>query len=226
MFHLLFLPISLNTNTIKDYFSVVFISIENDLELFDNVYNKNVIGKIPAGTKNLKTTWRTTREKGIYYIEIKYNDNVGWVNRAFLTRGFDPLSNKNEKDIDKLLLNFTAAIQQQNGNRFLRSFYSLKGCAFYLNNRFYYIPYNDIINFFYKSLTDRMYDFYGLLDKLLLVLEKKFLIYYNEKNEEIENIIELKNFQTISLICNEKKIIICIEKIMDKFYISGIFITY
>ncbi len=225
-FNLLILIIPINATTIKDYFSVVFVSEKAELEMFDNIYKKNVIAKIPGGTKNLKTTWRTTREKDIYYIEIKYEDKIGWVNRAFLTRGFDLFNSKNEPDIDKILLNFTAAIQQQNGERFLKSFYSLKGCGFYINNNFYYIEYSDIRDFFFKSLKNKDYILYGILEKFLMVLEKKFQIYYNEKNEEIKNISELKNFQTVSLIYNDKKIIVCVEKIMEKFYISGIFINY
>ncbi|HOJ64232.1 MAG TPA: hypothetical protein PLE45_07405 [Spirochaetota bacterium] len=223
---LLSISIYLNSIPKKDYFSVVFISNNKNLEIFDNVYNKNIIATIPAGFENLKTTWRTTREKKRYYIEIKYEDKTGWVDRAFLTRGFDHITEKNQKEIDKLLLNLTASIQQKDGNRFIKSFYSLKGFSIYLNNRFYYIDYNDIIDSFYRSLSDKNFEFYGILEKMLLIFEKRFDIYYNEKNEEINNIIELKNFQTITLIYKEKKLIICLEKIMEKFYITGFIILY
>lgn len=226
IFILLFLSNYINSTTKKDYFSVVFVSEDKDIEVFDDVYKKNVIAKIKGGTENIKTTWRTTREKNRYYIEIKYEDKIGWVDRNFLTRGFDILTNKNQNEINRLLLNLTAGIQQKDGNRFIKSFYSLKGVSFYINKRFYYVEYNNIIDFFYKSMENKKFEFYGIFEKMLLVFEKKFEIYYNEKNDEINRIAELKNFQTITLIYKEKKIIICVEKIMEKFYITGFFINY
>ncbi len=214
----------------KDTFSIVMIDENNFVTIYkEHDISSQIIEKIPAGNKDLKTTWKTFNNKKDYWIEVEYNNQKGWVNRKCLTRNFGIFSENEKNKIENLLLNFTKSLQQKDFMVFKSSFYFLRGIIIYSDKE------KKTLNFEFENLNLLWSNIFNenknimqdviitkLLENILQILENEFEIEYSiEGQKNSFNIpIKMKNFQFIILKYNEKVLYIGVEFWNDKPFIS------
>lgn len=208
----------------KDAFSVVLIDENNSADIYkDHDNNSEVIEKLPAGYKDIKTTWKTFNNKKDYWIEIEYNNQKGWLNRKYLTRNFGELNENGKIKIENLLLNLTKSLQQKNFSIFKNIFYFIRGIIIY-DKKISNFEYNNL-NSLWNDISDinknQNIKFFKLFENILELLEHEFEIEYPAYDEKSRyNIpIEINNFQYIILKYKEKDLYIGIEFWNDKPYI-------
>ena len=208
----------------KDAFAIVLIPNKEFLKIYEEPKNDSqIIEEIPGGFKNISVTWRTFNDEINYWIEIKYNNKKGWVNRNNLTRYFGSINNEQEKRIESLLINLTKSLQQKDYNIFKNVFYFIRGINIYNSKS------KDIIKYEYKkynilwdSLFEENNDNNTTFSQVLNVLESDFDIQYNIKSIKHSIPIEFRNFQYIILKNNVNTVYIGLEYWLKKPYISCI----
>ena len=197
----------------KDSFAIVNIPNRQYLKIYSEPdTNSSIINEIPSGFKNIIVTWRTFNDNNNYWIEIKYNNKKGWINRKYITRYFGFINKNQEKKIENLLINLTKSLQQKDYDIFKNLFYFLRGINIYNSKN------KDIINFEYKELNQLWESIFEennksikIFSDILQILESDFDIEYNIKNINHNLPIELKNFQYIILTYDYKTLYIGLE---------------
>jgi hypothetical protein len=220
----LFINVSVFAQTTKDSFSIVFTS-KNDYVNIHKNYSENseIIGRIPAGSVELKTTWKTYYFNDDFWVEIIYGDKKGYIKRKLITRGFDELTAKNAAQMDKMLLKVTSSIQQSDAFSFKDLVYSLRGIALYDTEGEKLFNYErKELNPMFANIDDHG-SFEGIFfDSALRLLESNFFIQYNDAEIRKNLPVELSNFQFISITNEDDDLELCVglENWNNVLYIS------
>ena len=127
IYFIFFLNNFVNAQNNKDVFAIVYINEAKHAYLYKEAdQSSDILDKIPAGYYGIKTTWNTAGNIDNSWIEIIYNEKKGWLNRKYITRGYGNFKQKEEKEIEKILINLTSSLQQKELSIFKNLFYSCK----------------------------------------------------------------------------------------------------
>ncbi|MCG8572951.1 MAG: hypothetical protein MJB14_22690 [Spirochaetes bacterium] len=196
---------------------IVHTKIDQPVPIYSDPENKKeILNYIPASYQNLEFTWNTKKINGEYWIEVNYLESRGWIKRHFVTRKDLWLSNDQQQQVEKILLELIRTIQQQQVEPLNKQVYFIRGLYFYSrqNNKLFFTTKNKLPLFINYALTNEKPLKYRSLKNMTQevneFLKHDFEIEILSKNK-YQLPAEIINFQQIVLKNNQKTMLIGIE---------------